>query len=119
MPYTSGSIAPRAEHAARPSRSRRGLVGCAQDRASCARGLLVPTRLDVELKWDARGLWYWVPAAVMAWSLFVDQPLDLLLKAVSLGLILGTTWALRRRDPGWARRGTNFERAPAEDGPPP
>ncbi len=53
--------------------------------------------------WDSRGLWYWIPIPLLIGSFFVDQPLQLALRSVGSVMIIGTTVALRRRDPSWAR----------------
>jgi hypothetical protein len=50
------------------------------------------------MKWDSRGLWYWIPAATLLVSFVVDQPLDITLKATATAAVLGITWLLRRRD---------------------
>jgi hypothetical protein len=55
------------------------------------------------VRWDSRGLWYWIPCAIGVWSFFVDQPTKTIARGVAFGLIVLITAALRRSDPDWGR----------------
>lgn len=57
------------------------------------------------MKWDSRGLWYWIPAALLLGSFFVGQPAPLLLRLAAVVSAFGITVVLRRSDPTWGRPG--------------